>query len=98
MQPTSQDLQIGKTFRPVVLGADVLGYSYTRQFHETYGVDSIVLAKYDIKFTSRSKWNDYRCVDGVEREEELLAYLKETIAPECRAEGRKPLLVASGDW
>lgn len=94
----ARDLEIGKTFRPVVLGADVLGYSYTRQFHETYGVDSIVLAKLNVKFTSCSKFNDYRTMDCVDHEEELFSYLEQTILPECQAEGRKPLLVASGDW
>lgn len=95
---SSHDLEIGKTFRPIVLGADVLGYSYTRQFFETYGVTSIELARQDVRFTSRSKFNDYRMNDAVDQEETLLSYLKDTILPECQAEGRKPLLVGSGDW
>ena len=97
-QAHARDLEIGKTFQPVVLGADVLGYSYTRQFFETYGVKSIVLAQMDVRFTSRSKFNDYRTISAVDQEESLLDYLEHTILPECQAAGRKPLIVGSGDW
>lgn len=94
----SSDSTGKRAFRPIVLGADVLGYSYTRQFHEVYGIDSIVLAQFDIKVTSCSKYCDYRIVDGVDNEASLLAYLRGTILPECQKQGVVPLLVGSGDF
>lgn len=98
MAVDQRNLEIGKTFKPIVLGADILGYSYTRQFHEIYGIDSIVLAQFDIKATSRSKYCEYRMIDGVDDEVRLLAYLRETILPECERQSVKPLLVGSGDF
>lgn len=95
---SSSDLNRNRAFKPIVLGADVLGYSYTRQFHEVYGIESIVLAQFDIKVTSCSKFCDYRMVEGVDNEASLLAYLRGTILPECQAQGVMPLLVGSGDF
>lgn len=82
---------------PVILGADILGYTYVREFHRVYGLTSIVLATADVKATSSSKFCDYRVVGGIDSAEGLLPYLRR-IGPEMQAAGRVPLLLGSGDW
>lgn len=82
---------------PVVLGADILGYSYVRCFHEAYGVSSIVLASADIKATSSSRFVDYRVVEGIDREESLVAYLSD-LGHTLEAQEQVGILVGSGDW
>ena len=60
---------------PVVLGGDILGYSYVREFHRVYGINSILLATADVKAASSSRFCDYRVVKGVDQEESLISYL-----------------------
>ena len=82
---------------PVVLGADILGYSYVRCFHEAYGISSIVLASADVKATSSSKFCDFRVVEGIDQENQLVAYLS-TLGASLAAQRKLGLLVGSGDW
>lgn len=82
---------------PVILGADILGYTYVRSFHDAYGLTSIVLATADVKATSRSRFCDYRIVDGIETDEGLLSHLAE-LGSQLAAEGKLGMLVGSGDW
>lgn len=42
MRGTAKDTL--RSLQPVIVGADILAYSYVRCFHEAYGVQSIVLA------------------------------------------------------
>jgi D-aspartate ligase len=82
---------------PVVLGADILGYSYVRCFHEAYGISSIVLASADVKVVSSSRFADYRVVEGIDQEDTLVAYLME-LGAELEARDKVGILVGSGDW
>lgn len=93
----SSEAEVRERLVPVVLGADILGYSYVRCFHETYGLRSIVLATADVKATSSSRFCDYRIVDGVDSDEVLLATLA-GIADELDGRGKVGMLVGSGDW
>ena len=93
----SSKAEVRKRLVPVVLGADILGYSYVRCFHETYGLSSIVLATADVKATSSSRFCDYRIVDGIESDEVLLATLAQ-IGEGLRSQGKVGMLVGSGDW
>lgn len=82
---------------PVVLGADILGYSYVRSFYDAYGITSIVLATADVKATSSSKFCDYRIVEDIDTAKVLLPYL-DRLADELAAQGKVGLLVGCGDW
>lgn len=99
MDPTTlihNEQDVRRYLQPVVLGADVLGYSYVREFHRAYGISSIVLGTADQKYTSTSKFSDYRAVPGIDTEDVLIDYLMKLGAD---LEGKKvPMLVGSGDW
>ena len=82
---------------PVVLGADILGYTYVRCFHELYGLKPIVLATADVKVTSASRFCDYRIVEGIDSDEVLIAYL-EKLGRTIAAAGKVGFLVGCGDW
>lgn len=82
---------------PVVLGGDILGYSYVREFHRVYGINSILLATADVKAASSSRFCDYRVVKGVDQEESLISYLMD-LGDELAAKGKVGILVGSGDW
>ncbi|MEE0955723.1 MAG: hypothetical protein U0L49_07885 [Eubacterium sp.] len=84
------------TFQPLVIGGDALGYTYVRSFAKEYGVKTIVLGTADIKFTSSSKWADYRTVPNIDRPDVLLKWLENS---RNSFGGRKPLLLGgTGDW
>ena len=82
---------------PVVLGGDILGYSYVREFHRAYGITSILLATADVKAASSSKFCDYRVVEGVDQESSLIAYLMD-LGRQLEEQGKVGILVGSGDW
>lgn len=82
---------------PVVLGSDILGYTYVRSFQEAYGLTSIVLATADVKATSSSRFCDYRIVDGIDNDQVLLDYL-ERLGQELDAQNKVGYLAGSGDW
>lgn len=82
---------------PVVLGSDILGYSFVRGFHETYGITSIVLSTADVKITSSSAFCEYRVIEGIDQEDVLIAELLRTGAELERA-GKVGIVVGSGDW
>ena len=84
-------------FHPVLLGADTLGYSYARQFHEVYGITSTVLASADIRYTSSSRFTDYTVVKGLDQEETLLRTLREQAS--AVPDGVRPLVLSgASDW
>lgn len=93
----ADEQEIRSRLTPVVLGADILGYTYVRSFHEAYGLTSIVLATADVKATSASRFCDYRIVEGIDQEERLIACLTE-LGHELSAQGKVGFLVGSGDW
>jgi D-aspartate ligase len=84
-------------FVPVIFGPDVLGYSYARQFWDSYHVRSIVVGTANVKFTSTSSLTDYRIFPDT-TEKGMLDYLENSLIPECRKAGKKVVLGSSGDW
>ncbi|MBY4797068.1 hypothetical protein K6V98_01650 [Collinsella sp. AGMB00827] len=99
MQARLQDeADVRKRLVPVVLGADILGYTFVREFHSLYGLTSIVLAEADVKATSSSRFSDYRILgSSIEDEDFLISYLTE-LGKEIEREGRLGIIVGSGDW
>lgn len=99
--PAAQSIQTEEDVRnklvPIILGADILGYTYVREFNRVYGINSILLASADVKATSSSKFCDYRIIDGVDQEGTLVDYLC-TLGAELQAEGKVGIVVGSGDW
>ena len=52
--------------QPIVIGGDILAYSWVREMHRAFGIErTIVLATQDIKMLSSSKFTDYRLVEGL---------------------------------
>ncbi|MBR3318037.1 MAG: hypothetical protein IKG21_09510 [Atopobiaceae bacterium] len=95
---TSQE-QVRTQLVPIVLGADILIYSYIRAFHEAYALENrpIVLTTMDVKIVSSSKLCDYRMIEGVDRDEVLVEKLM-SIGRELRERGCTGLVLGSGDW
>ncbi|MEE8716175.1 MAG: hypothetical protein SOI26_02200 [Coriobacteriales bacterium] len=82
---------------PVLLGGDILTYSYVRCFHSAYGIRSLVLAGFDAKTISSSRFADLRVVPGVDREEVALEALR-GVGAELAAQGKVPIVMGTGDW
>ena len=62
-EPRLQESQVASHLVPIVIGGDVLAYSFVREFHRAYGVErSIVIMTDDIKMLSSSKFTDCRIV------------------------------------
>lgn len=80
---------------PVLVGGDILTYSYVREFYRAYGLRKcIVLATQDIKAISSSTFTDYRIRKGIHDPETLCREL-ESIAREIN--GAKTLLLLGSD-
>ena len=90
--------ELSARLAPVVLGGDVLAYSYARCFHELYGVTTTVLSAVDVKVTSSSRFVDYR-VDATmaEGEKAIVALIRELGERLC-GEGKVAVLLGSADW
>lgn len=86
----------GVRVAPVLFGADILIYSYAREFHASYGVRSRVLCSCDVKMVTSSRLVDAIVDPGIEDPAYLLGKAKEVVA-EAAADG-VPLLLGSGDW
>lgn len=62
-EPRLQESQVASHLVPIVIGGDVLAYSFVREFHRAYGIErSIVIMTDDIKMLSSSKFTDCRIV------------------------------------
>lgn len=85
---------VGDKLLPVLVGGDILTYSYLREFHRAYGVTRcIVLASHDIKVISSSRFADYRIRQGIHDPENLYGELAAIAA----AEPDKTLLLLGSD-
>lgn len=85
-----------RLLQPVIIGGDILAYSYVREFHRAYGIENtIVLATQDIKMLSSSRFTDYRLVGGIHEAENLYAAL-EAVAAEVHASDPKRVLLVMG--
>lgn len=61
-------------FRPIVLGADTLGYSYAREFAACYGIRTKVLAPVAIKYTQASRFTDYEVIPTIGDESAIMEW------------------------
>ena len=83
--------------QPVIIGGDILAYSYVRELHRAYGITrSIVLATQDVKMLSTSKFTDYRLVDGLYDNAETLYFNLEKIAVETYERDADAILLVLG--
>lgn len=82
---------------PVLLGGDILIYTYVRCFHAAYGIKSIVLAGFDPKIISSSSHADLRIIPDVDREDVAIEALCK-LGEELAGQGKLPIVMASGDW
>lgn len=82
---------------PVLLGGDILTYSYVRCFHSAYGIKSLVLAGFDAKAISSSKYCTLQVVPGIDREEVTMLTLRK-VGRELTEQGKLPLVLGTGDW
>ncbi|RHF39153.1 DegT/DnrJ/EryC1/StrS family aminotransferase [Collinsella intestinalis] len=89
---------LASCLRPVVLGGDVLAYSYGRCFFEAYGVKTQVISAVNVRVTSSSKFIDYVLDSTVGGSIEELYLMLRRRGIEMRREGKIPLLLGSADW
>ena len=69
--------EVGKLLKPIVVGCDILAYSYVRELNRAFGIEqTIVLAAADIKMLSTSRFTDYRLIPDVHDAEVLYATLE----------------------
>ncbi len=88
--------QVAELLQPVVVGGDILAYSYVRELHRAFGIPkTIVLAAADIKMLSSSRFTDYRIEEGVHDEAELMVIL-EKLAEEVHQENPNRMLLLLG--
>lgn len=83
---------------PVVLGGDILAYSYARCFHEAYGVTTMVYSGVDVKFTSASRFTDYHVDPAMGKGEEAIVDMLRRLGAALRTGGKTAILLGSADW
>ena len=82
--------------QPVIIGADILAYSYVREFHRAYGIDRcIILATKNVKMLSKSRFTDYRLIPGQAIGNRICEAL-ESLADEMHDAGDDPILLVLG--
>ena len=89
---------VARLLQPVVVGGDILAYSYVRELHRAFGIEStIVLATQNIKMLSESRFTDYRLEPHIHEQEGLYNAL-ERIAKEVHGmHPEKTLLILGCD-
>ena len=84
--------------QPVVVGGDILAYSYVRELHRAYQVErTIVLATQDIKMLSSSRFTDYRLEPLIHDPEGLYDALERVAAQQHAEDPDRVLLVLGCD-
>lgn len=83
---------------PVVLGGDILAYSYARCFHEAYGITTVVISTVDVRVTSSSCFTDYRIREELDQGSDAIAAMLADLGRAWRAAGKVPILLGSADW
>ena len=87
---------VARRLQPVVVGGDILAYSYVRELHRAYGIErTIVLATQDIKMLSSSRFTDYRLEPLIHDPEDLYDAL-ERVAAQVRADDPDRVLLVLG--
>lgn len=94
---TSVPTASGVRFQPVILGADVLGYTFVRELNRYYGVRPILIAGADVRMTTRTRLADVVIMPDSDQDEALLAKLA-SIA-QGLDDGVVPVVIAAAsDW
>ena len=89
---------VARRLQPVVVGGDILAYSYVSELHRAYGIEhTIVLAAHDIKMLSTSRFTDYRLEPNVHDPEGLYDALERVAAEVSAADPERVLLVLGCD-
>lgn len=89
---------LSERLAPIVLGGDVLAYSYARCFHEAYGVKTIVYSSVEVKVTASSRFVDYRVHPALGEGEEAITELLRELGESLEKEGKIAILLGSADW
>ncbi len=88
---------VASCLAPVILGGDILGYTYARSFHELYGMKTTILSGINVRMTSSSRFVDYRILDGMNDEKRTIEHLC-AFGIECALAGKRGLAIGSADW
>lgn len=84
--------------QPVVIGGDLLAYTWVRCFHETYGIVPIVLTGLPIKQIEKSRLCENRIVADMDQGDNLMDALR-TVGAELAAAGKVGLVLScASDW
>lgn len=84
--------------QPVVIGGDLLAYTWVRCFHETYGIEPIVLTGLEIKQISTSRLCSNVIVPDIDQGDNLMQALREQGA-KIAAQGKVGLVLScASDW
>ena len=87
---------VARLLQPVILGGDILAYSYVREFHRVYGIEKcVVVSTEDVKMLSSSRFTDYRLFPEAYEPERLYEKLEE-IACELLTENPERILLLLG--
>lgn len=98
LTPGATPDDIRPLLQPVVVGGDILAYSYVREFHRAYGIErTVVLATQDIKMLSASRFTDYRLERDIHEAEGLYDALERVAAEMHAADPERVLLVLGCD-
>lgn len=83
-------------FMPVIFGGYVNGYSIARTFYETYGIKSVI-CDYKKRLTYYSSICIHKIVSDPKGKEEVFLQEIRDIGLELKAEGYKPIIIATND-
>lgn len=84
--------------QPVVIGGDLLAYTWVRCFHETYGIEPIVLTGLEIKQISTSRLCSNVIVPDIDQGDNLMQALREQGA-KIATQGKVGLVLScASDW
>ena len=94
----TDDIDIKRHLQPIVIGGDILAYSWVREMHRAFGIKrTIVLATQDIKMLSSSKFTDYRLIDGLYEGETAYETLERIAREELARDSECRLIVLGCD-
>lgn len=97
-RPLLTEAEVPARFQPVMLGGEILSYSFARCFHELYGIRSIVLSSVDVQVTSSSRFIDYRVTPAMDEGADAIAAMLMDLGRELKAAGKVALVIGSADW
>ena len=96
--PITRTEDVARLLQPVVVGGDILAYSYVRELHRAFGIEStIVLATQNIKMLSESRFTDYRLEPHIHEQEGLYNALERIAQDVHGAHPEKTLLILGCD-